>query len=104
MTTLLLPLMNGGRVVTVSSGGMYSSGLPAFDKGETLEMPAHKYGGSKQYAIAKRAQVTLTEMWATARAADRVRIDAPRLGRHPGSARKYSRVSTSNCTNFANSQ
>jgi NAD(P)-dependent dehydrogenase (short-subunit alcohol dehydrogenase family) len=65
MTTLLLPLMNGGRVVTVSSGGMYSSGLPAFDKGESLEMPAHKYGGSKQYAIAKRAQVTLTEMWAT---------------------------------------
>ncbi len=65
MTTLLLPLMNGGRVVTVSSGGMYSSGLSAFDKGETLEMPAHKYGGSKQYAIAKRAQVTLTEMWAT---------------------------------------
>ncbi len=64
MTTLLLPLMNGGRVVTVSSGGMYSSGLPAFDKGESLEMPAHKYGGSKQYAIAKRAQVTLTEMWA----------------------------------------
>ena len=63
MTTLLLPLMNGGRVVTVSSGGMYSSGLPAFDKGETLEMPAHKYGGSKQYAIAKRAQVTLTKMW-----------------------------------------
>jgi NAD(P)-dependent dehydrogenase (short-subunit alcohol dehydrogenase family) len=65
MTTLLLPLMNGGRVVTVSSGGMYSSGLPAFNKGETLEMPAHKYGGSKQYAIAKRAQVTLNEMWAT---------------------------------------
>ena len=65
MTTLLLPLMNGGRVVTVSSGGMYSSGLPEFDKGGTLEMPAHKYGGSKQYAIAKRAQVTLTEMWAT---------------------------------------
>jgi NAD(P)-dependent dehydrogenase (short-subunit alcohol dehydrogenase family) len=65
MTTLLLPLLNGGRVVTVSSGGMYSSGLPVFDNGETLEMPAHKYGGSKQYAIAKRAQVTLTEMWAT---------------------------------------
>jgi len=65
MTTLLLPLMNGGRVVTVSSGGMYTSGLPIFDNAETLEMPAHKYGGSKQYAIAKRAQVTLTEMWAT---------------------------------------
>ena len=65
MTTLLLPQLKGGRVVTVSSGGMYSSGLPEFDKGGTLEMPAHKYGGSKQYAIAKRAQVTLTEMWAT---------------------------------------
>jgi NAD(P)-dependent dehydrogenase (short-subunit alcohol dehydrogenase family) len=65
MTTLLLPLLKGGRVVTVSSGGMYSSGLPTFDKGETLEMPANKYGGSKQYAIAKRAQVTLTEMWAS---------------------------------------
>jgi NAD(P)-dependent dehydrogenase (short-subunit alcohol dehydrogenase family) len=64
MTTLLLPLLNGGRVVTVSSGGMYTSALPAFDKGETLEMPAQKYGGSKQYAIAKRAQVTLIEMWA----------------------------------------
>ena len=64
MTTLLLPLLNGGRVVTVSSGGMYTSALPVFDNGETLEMPAHKYGGSKQYAIAKRAQVTLTEMWA----------------------------------------
>jgi dehydrogenase/reductase SDR family protein 12 len=63
MTTLLLPLMHGGRVVTVSSGGMYSSGLPAFNNGETLEMPVHKYGGSKQYAIAKRAQVTLTQMW-----------------------------------------
>lgn len=64
MTTLLLPLLNGGRVVTVSSGGMYTSALPVFNSGETLEMPAHKYGGSKQYAIAKRAQVTLTEMWA----------------------------------------
>ena len=64
MTTLLLPLMNGGRVVTVSSGGMYTSPLPIFDNGETLEMPADKYAGSKQYAIAKRAQVTLNEMWA----------------------------------------
>ena len=64
MTTLLLPLMDGGRVVTVSSGGMYTSSLPVFDIGETLEMPAHKYGGTKQYSIAKRAQVTLNEMWA----------------------------------------
>jgi dehydrogenase/reductase SDR family protein 12 len=65
MTTLLLPLLEGGRVVTVSSGGMYTSALPAFDRGETLEMPSSKYNGSKQYALAKRVQVTLTEMWAT---------------------------------------
>lgn len=64
MTTLLLPLMHEGRVVTVSSGGMYTSALPAFDHGESLEMPVHKYNGSKQYAIAKRAQVTLNELWA----------------------------------------
>ncbi|MEY4025077.1 MAG: hypothetical protein RL438_590 [Actinomycetota bacterium] len=64
MTTLLLPMMHGGRVVTVSSGGMYTSALPAFNNGETLEMPIAKYNGSKQYAIAKRAQVTLNEMWA----------------------------------------
>jgi NAD(P)-dependent dehydrogenase (short-subunit alcohol dehydrogenase family) len=64
MTTLLLPLMHGGRVVTVSSGGMYTSALPAFNNGETLEMPIAKYNGSKQYVIAKRAQVTLNEMWA----------------------------------------
>jgi NAD(P)-dependent dehydrogenase (short-subunit alcohol dehydrogenase family) len=64
MTTLLLPMMHGGRVVTVSSGGMYTSALPAFNNGETLELPTAKYNGSKQYAIAKRAQVTLNEMWA----------------------------------------
>ena len=64
MTTLLLPLMNGGRVVTVSSGGMYTSPLPIFDNGETLEMSAVEYKGSKQYAIAKRAQVALNEIWA----------------------------------------
>ena len=64
MTTLLLPLMNGGRVVTVSSGGMYTSPLPIFDNGETLEMSAVEYKGSKQYAIAKRAQVTLNEICA----------------------------------------
>ncbi len=68
MTTLLLPLMHGGRVVTVSSGGMYTSALPAFNNGETLEMPIAKYNGSKQYAIAKRAQVTLNEMWANSEA------------------------------------
>lgn len=65
MTTLLQQLLDGGRVVTVSSGGMYSSALPSPDTGASLEMPENAYNGSKQYAAAKRAQVTLNEMWAT---------------------------------------
>jgi dehydrogenase/reductase SDR family protein 12 len=48
------------RVITMSSGGMYASGLRV----EQLEMPAEEYKGSEQYARAKRAQVTLTEMMA----------------------------------------
>ena len=67
LTTVLLPhLISGqGRVVTVSSGGMYSAELPNIDGKRSLEMRAGSYNGSKQYAIAKRAQVTLNEMWAT---------------------------------------
>jgi dehydrogenase/reductase SDR family protein 12 len=48
------------RVITMSSGGMYASGLRV----EQLEMPADEYKGSEQYARAKRAQVTLNEMMA----------------------------------------
>jgi NAD(P)-dependent dehydrogenase (short-subunit alcohol dehydrogenase family) len=49
-----------GRVITVSSGGMYSA--PSTVVG--LEMDATSYNGTKQYALAKRAQVTLNELWA----------------------------------------
>jgi dehydrogenase/reductase SDR family member 12 len=48
------------RVITMSSGGMYASGLRV----EQLEMPAEEYKGSEQYARAKRAQVALNEMMA----------------------------------------
>ncbi len=48
------------RVLTMSSGGMYTAGLTV----SKLEMPAHEYKGTEQYARAKRAQVTLNEMWA----------------------------------------
>lgn len=47
-------------VLTMSSGGMYAAPLTV--KG--LEMTAADYNGTNQYAIAKRAQVTLNEMWA----------------------------------------
>jgi dehydrogenase/reductase SDR family protein 12 len=48
------------RVITMSSGGMYASGLHV----DQLEMPADEYKGSEQYARAKRAQVVLNEMMA----------------------------------------
>jgi NAD(P)-dependent dehydrogenase (short-subunit alcohol dehydrogenase family) len=48
-----------GRVLTMSSGGMYSAASTV----ERLQMGAD-YKGAEQYARAKRAQVTLNEMWA----------------------------------------
>lgn len=63
LTGLLLdPLREAapGRVVTVSSGGMYSTGLTV----KQLQMSQSDYQGTEQYARAKRAQVTLNEMWA----------------------------------------
>ena len=66
MTALLLdqlaaqPDGDAGRVVTMSSGGMYAAPLCIAN----LEMSPAEYGGSEQYARAKRAQVTLNEMWA----------------------------------------
>jgi len=65
LTVLLLPALRAaapGRVVTMSSGGMYAAGLAV----ETLQMGEEDYRGAEQYARAKRAQVTLTEMWAQA--------------------------------------
>lgn len=48
------------RVLTMSSGGMYATRLTVSE----LEMTPEKYNGTEQYARAKRAQVTLNEMWA----------------------------------------
>ncbi len=68
LTSLLLPaLLAGGsgsrpsRVITVSSGGMYAARLDI----DALEhaTPA-TYRGSRQYALAKRAQVELAAVWA----------------------------------------
>ncbi len=68
LTALLLPALRvpaagagaPSRVITMSSGGMYASKLEV----EGLEMDASSYRGAEQYARAKRAQVTLNEMWA----------------------------------------
>lgn len=60
MTGLLLNRLKGGRVIAMSSGGMYA--VPLTVNG--IEMPTEDYRGATQYALAKRAQVTLNEMWA----------------------------------------
>lgn len=63
LTQLLLDRLKvtkEARVLTMSSGGMYGAGLTV----RNLQMPEADYNGTKQYAIAKRAQVTLNEMWA----------------------------------------
>ena len=66
MTSLLLPSLRAGngRVVTVSSGGMYAVGVPDCGDGRTPEMGPGSWDGTRQYAIAKRVQVVLNEMWA----------------------------------------
>lgn len=48
------------RVLTMSSGGMYTQGLTV----DRLQMRDENYQGAKQYARAKRAQVVLNELWA----------------------------------------
>ncbi len=61
LTRLLLPdLGTRGRVVVVSSGGMYTQSLPT----DPVRVPsAGEYDGVRAYAWAKRAQVVLTEQW-----------------------------------------
>jgi dehydrogenase/reductase SDR family member 12 len=65
LTALLLERLRSSavsRVLTVSSGGMYSQPLRV----EGLEMGPDDYDGTTAYARAKRAQVTLNELWAAA--------------------------------------
>ncbi|MEX1005100.1 MAG: SDR family NAD(P)-dependent oxidoreductase [Acidimicrobiia bacterium] len=71
---LLDSLEEGSRVITMSSGGMYT--VPLTVGG--IEMDPSSYKGATQYALAKRAQVTLNEMWAER--VRRVRFHAM----HPG--------------------
>ena len=79
LTSALLPRLEAadpGRVITMSSGGMYSTGLRV----GSLQMDADGYKGTEQYARCKRAQVTLNEVWAEKLADRPVRFHAL----HPG--------------------
>ncbi len=63
LTNLLLGALRRGapsRVVLVSSGGMYTSGLDLDD----LELERHDFDGARFYAHTKRIQVSLAELWA----------------------------------------
>jgi NAD(P)-dependent dehydrogenase (short-subunit alcohol dehydrogenase family) len=78
LTTLLLPQLRAaipGRVLTVSSGGMYAASLTV----DQLQM-GDDYQGTEQYARAKRAQVTLNEMWSLRMPRDEIVFHAM----HPG--------------------
>lgn len=53
------------RTIWVSSGGMYGAALPDVSRVDPMNPP--RYDGTRQYALAKRMQVTLVEEWATRR-------------------------------------
>lgn len=73
---LLDSLTTPARILTMSSGGMYAAPLEV----ERLQMAPDSYDGTRQYALAKRAQVTLNEMWAERVGGDRAVFGAV----HPG--------------------
>jgi dehydrogenase/reductase SDR family member 12 len=79
LTRLLMPALLAAvpsRVITVSSGGMYTQRLdPA-----TLQMPKSRYQGVTAYAKAKRAQAALSREWARRMAGTGVAFHAM----HPG--------------------
>lgn len=61
LTERLLPqLTPGGRVIVMSSGGMYTEPL----RPHRMEYPEEHFDGVKAYARAKRAQVELVAKWA----------------------------------------
>jgi dehydrogenase/reductase SDR family protein 12 len=63
LTRLLLPALersDDARLITMSSGGMYSVALSL----EDLQSETPPFKGSRVYARAKRAQVLLAEQWA----------------------------------------
>jgi dehydrogenase/reductase SDR family protein 12 len=86
LTELLMPQLQAAehaRVIVVTSGGMYNSGLPSWNVMTSYTLPTEKndtttesssfakqqeqkfqYSGNMAYAYAKRGQVILVEEWA----------------------------------------
>jgi NAD(P)-dependent dehydrogenase (short-subunit alcohol dehydrogenase family) len=79
LTAELLPILEAApraRVITVSSGGMYTRALDL----DALAGPETPFNGVRAYANAKRAQVVLNERWSKLPAASGVVFHAM----HPG--------------------
>lgn len=79
LTHLLLPKLKaapGGRVINVSSGGMYGSKLNLSD----VQAERGGFDGVARYALTKRAEVILTELWAAWLAGTAVTVNSM----HPG--------------------
>jgi dehydrogenase/reductase SDR family protein 12 len=79
LTGMLMPALLAAapsRVITVSSGGMYTQRLDL----ATLQLPRSRYRGVTAYAKAKRAQVALSREWARRMAGTGVAFHAM----HPG--------------------
>jgi dehydrogenase/reductase SDR family member 12 len=79
LTRLLMPALltaAPSRVITVSSGGMYTQRLDL----ATRQMPASRYRGVAAYVRAKRARVALSHEWARRLAGTGVAFHAM----HPG--------------------
>jgi len=58
---LLTSLVRPERVITVTSGGMYTARLDPYD----LQTVSRPYRGAEVYAKTKRAEVVLTSIWAS---------------------------------------
>ena len=79
LTRLLIPRLRESapaRIINVSSGGMYLSGIDL----DQLENPTGRYDGSRAYARAKRGLMILTERWAEELEGSGVVVNAM----HPG--------------------
>lgn len=76
---LAMPLLSrssAGRVIVVTSGGMYTSKLAPWN---LCMSGGDQYDGQVAYARAKRAQVTLCEVWK-----DKFDATVPTVSCHPG--------------------
>ncbi|MEO9322385.1 SDR family NAD(P)-dependent oxidoreductase [Nocardioides sp. C4-1] len=78
MTERLLPLLGGGSVVFMSSGGMYSAGLRTTP--DEIEYRDGTYDGVRGYARTKRMQVELADAWNDRLRGGDVRVESC----HPG--------------------